>query len=169
MRPATVLLLCALSGSLLLGQHSASGHLRVNAQIEGSISVVFTASSAPSIQASGTTSATFSVPTIGGSFSTASAPIAAGDTTFLISSPFEIQVIRANLPSASYTLRSWLGIPDLVHSWTIDGVEISTGGGQMISSAEPYGAPNPHRLTVSGAANALGNLVNAIVFQVIAN
>jgi hypothetical protein len=167
---AILILLAATSpATLLFGQHSASGNLRVNVQIEGSLSVVFTAGPAQLVQAIGTTSATFTVPTVGGSFSQNSVPIAAGDTTFLISSPFEIQVVRANLPSGTYTLRSWLSIPDPVHSWMIDRVEISKGGNEVISDHEIYGAPNPHTLTVSGAANALENLTNAITFQVVAN
>ena len=168
-RAILILLAATASATLLFGQHSASGSLRVNVQIEGSLSVVFTAGPAQVIHATGTTSTTFTVPTVGGSFSQNSVPIAAGDTTFLISSPFEIQVVQANLPSGTYTLRSWLNTPDPVHSWMIDAVEISKGGNEVISGHELYGAPNPHTLTVSGAANALQNLSNAITFQVVAN
>lgn len=168
-RAIPILLAATSPAALLFAQHSASGNLRVNIQIEGSLSVVFTAGPAQVINATGTTSTTFTVPTVGGSFSQNSTPIAAGDTTFLISSPFQIQVVRANLPSGTYTLRSWLNTPDPVHSWMIDGVEISTGSNEVISGHESYGAPNAHTLTVSGAANALQNLTNAITFQVVAN
>jgi hypothetical protein len=98
-----------------------------------------------------------------------STPIAAGDTTFLISSPFGIEVIPANLQSATYTLRSWLNLPDLAHSWIIDGIEISKGDNRVISRHEFYGAPNPHTLAVSGDARALERLTNAVTFQVVAN
>jgi len=154
--------------TLVFGQRTASGRLRVNATIEGSISVVFTASN-QTVHTSGSTSATFIVPTLGGSFSLSAAPIASGDSTFLISSPFEIQVTRANLPSASYTLRSWLRSPDTIHSWAIDEIDISGGNGHLISLSEPYGVSNAHRLTVAGPATALGSLTNAITFQVVAN
>jgi len=166
MRATLVFLFAA---ALAFGQRTASGRLRVNAEIEGSISVVFTAPQAQTVQTNGTTSATFTVPTMGGSFSRNATPVMAGDGSFLISSPFEIQVVKANLPSASYTLRSWLNRPDPVHSWLIDSVEIGKGGMQVISMHEFYGSPNPHTLKVSGAATSLENLTNAITFQVVAN
>ncbi|HML17077.1 MAG TPA: hypothetical protein VK419_08625 [Bryobacteraceae bacterium] len=169
MRAILIVFLATCSAAVVLGQRSATGTLRVSAQIDGSLSVVFTASSGPTVYATGRNSTTFTVPTVGGSFSMNSAPIAAGDTTFLISSPFEIEVTRANLLSGSYTLRSWLNSPDPVHSWLIDSAEISKGGNQVISSHEFYGVPNQHTLTVSGAASALQNLTNAITFQVVAN
>jgi hypothetical protein len=164
-----ILAVTMVSAGLACAQHTAAGKLRVIAQIEGSMSVVFTEPSGQTVRATGTSSATFTVPAIGGSFSAHAAPVTAGDASFSISSPFEIQVIAANLPSMSYTLRSRLQIADPVHSWTIDGVEISTGAVQVISTREPYGMPNPHSLTVGGPTTALNNLNNSITFQVIAN
>jgi hypothetical protein len=169
MRVILFVLFAASSPALLLAQRPSAGTLRVSAQIEGSMSVVFTAGSALAVRASGAGSATFTVPTIGGSFSMSAAPIAAGDTSFMISSPFEIQVTKANLLSASYTLRSWIQTPDPMHSWKIDGIEISKGRNQVISDHEPYTLPNSHALVVSGHVDALQNLTNAVTFQVIAN
>jgi hypothetical protein len=170
MRAILTFIVATLSSTLLSAQHrTATGTLRVTAQVEGSLSVVFTAAPAQVIHATGRNSATFAVPTVGGSFSMNSAPIASGDTSFLISSPFEIQVVRANLLSGSYTLKSWLNFPDPAHSWTIDSVEISRGGNQVISNHEAYGLSNPHTLVVGGAVTALENLTNSVTFQVVAN
>jgi hypothetical protein len=148
---------------------TASGQIRVTAQVQGSISVRFTAGSAGPITASGGTSAYFTVPVFGASFSPASTPVASGDSTFLISSPFEIEVIKANLPSSSYSLRARLATPDSAHSWRIDGVEISNGRDEIIATHEFYDVPDAHALVVSGSASAPLFPANEITFQVTAN
>ena len=122
------------------------------------------------ITAVGGHSASFTVPTFGGSFSRNSTPVAAGDSSFLISSPFSIRVIKANLLSAGYTLKAALSIPDPVHTWAIDAVDISTGTPQTVASNEFYGTEMRHTLVVSGPASGSQQaLTNAINFQVIAN
>lgn len=148
---------------------TASGQIRVTAQIQGSISVRFTAGSAGPITASGGTTTSFIVPVFGASFSPTSTPIDSADSTFLISSPFEIQVIKANLPSSSYSLRARLATPDSSHSWKIDGVEVSNGRDQIIATHEFYDVPDAHALVVSGSASAPLLPANEIAFQVTAN
>lgn len=148
--------------------HSASGRLRVNAQIQGSIRVTFTADAIEPITASGARAAYFTVPVFGGSFSPDSTPVASGDSTFLIYSPFAIEVTAANLASASYTLNARLATADSSHSWTIDGAEISSGRQQTISTHDFYNVPNGHALVVSGPA-VLPLITNQIGFQVTAN
>src|ERR1044072_3588600 len=88
----------------LCAQPAAHGTLRISGHIEGSLVVVFVPQGAPAAESKGSNSASFSVPTIGGSFSHRPAAVAAGDTSFLISEPFTITVHKANLASATYTL-----------------------------------------------------------------
>jgi hypothetical protein len=169
MRAFSIFLVTIFSSVSICAQHSATGRLRIYAEIEGSLSVVFTAAPAAPIHVTGSNMATFTVPTIGGSFSMNSAPITLADKTFLISSPFEIQVTAANLQSGSYSLKSRLNNSDPAHSWIIDGAELAGGGTQVISDHEAYGVPNAHTLTVSGTASAIQSLNNSITFQVVAN
>jgi len=155
----------------VFAQRTANASLRVTAQIQGSISIEFSAGSdhQPMV-ASGSGSASFTVPTFGGTFSAQSNPIAAGDSTLLISSPFAIRVIKANLSSASYTLKADLTTPDAAHTWIIDGVDISGGREHLIAGNEFYATSNPHTLVVSGPApGSQQRLANAIRFLVVAN
>jgi hypothetical protein len=168
--PAVFLLLIS-SLSNVFGQRTAHASLRVTVQIEGSISIEFSssASEAP-ITASGSGAVSFLVPTFGGSFSPQSNTVAAGDTTLLISSPFAVRVLKANLLSSTYTLKAKLSSRDISRSWLVDGMDISGGAEKMITSGEFYGTVNPHTLVVSGPADGLRQqLPNAIRFLVIAN
>jgi len=154
----------------LSAQPVARGRLQVTAHIEGSIAVVFTADSNVRKVAYGSGSASFIVPVFGGSFSQGSSSVAVGDTSFLISSPFGIKVLKANLASASYTLKATLGTPDRSHVWKIDAVDISAGSEQMIAPAEFYDTTNPHALVVSGpASEPTQSLANEIRFLVVVN
>jgi len=166
--PAIFLLLIS-SLSNVFAQRSAQASLRVTAQVEGSISIEFTssASQAP-ITASGSGAVSFVVPTFGGSFSPQSNTVAAGDTTLLISSPFAVRVLRANLRSSTYTLKAKLSSPDVSRNWLIDGMDISTGAEKTIAPGEFYDTMNPHTLVVSGQVDGQ-QLPNAIRFLVIAN
>ncbi len=97
-------------------------------------------------------------------------PAAVGDASFLISTPFTICVIKANLMSTSYALKAKLGMPDASHAWLIDGVDISSGNQQTIDLSEFYGVDIPHRMVVSGPPWRPGQpLINGINFQVTAN
>jgi hypothetical protein len=78
-------------------------------------------------------------------------------------------VTKANLPSASYSLKARLATPDSSHSWMIDGAEISNGRDQIIATHQFYDVPNGHALVVSGSASAPLSVANAINFQVTAN
>jgi hypothetical protein len=177
MKEIPVCLLClAASVEILCAQPSAqpraAGTLHVTAMIEGSLSIVFTADSLPEpIKAAGRGAASFTAPIFGGTFSRGSQSLAAGDTTFLISSPFSVRVDKANLLSAGYTLKAALSVPDRLHTWRIDGVDISSQGpARAVASGEPYGVETRHALVVSGTASEpRQSLTNAINFQVVAN
>jgi hypothetical protein len=155
----------------VFAQRTGHASLRVTAQVQGSISIEFSAGSDRQMMVTSDSGpASFTVPTFGGSFSPNSNPIAGGAPSFLISSPFAIRVIKANLSSSSYSLKADLATPDVVHSWIIDGVDVSSGREHLITANEVYGTSNPHTLVVSGPAPvAQERLVNAIRFLVVAN
>src|SRR5438477_4945335 len=134
-----IMLVLAASGKHLFAQRTAYGSLHVTAQIEGSISIEFTTdSNREPILASGSSSVSFSVPTFAGSFSRGSLPVGAGETSFLISSPFAIRVVKANLLSGGYSLRASLNIPDAARTWTIDGIDIGRLPERVIAPSEFY-------------------------------
>ena len=167
--PVFLLALPAFLAADLPAQHSAHGILRVSAQIQGSISVVFAAESMAPVRVTGSTTASFSVPTIGGSFSGRSPAIAAGDTSFRLSEPFVITVHQANLQSASYTLNASLAVVDGTRVWKIDGVVLGAGRERPVALGEFYGAANVHALVVSGPSAGPTDLGNAINFLIFAN
>lgn len=166
---ARIALILAAALPAAFAQQTAHGTLKVTGQVEGSIMVEFTAGSITRTVASGTTGASFTVPTYGGLFSQGSSPVAAADGNFLISSPFAIRVRKANLASASYTLKATLMTPDQSHQWKIDGVSISSGSEQVIAGHESYDTNSAHTLVVSGSADAPGSLANNIRFEIINN
>jgi hypothetical protein len=167
--PVLLLALLAVCAAGLPAQRAASGTLHVTAQIEGSMSVVFAAESMAPVRATGSTSASFSVPTVGGSFSGRSPAAADGESSFLVSEPFAITVHKANLDSSSYTLNASLATPDAARIWKIDGVALRTGIERPVAIGEFYGSANAHALVVSGPAAGPVNFGNAINFLIVAN
>lgn len=144
-------------------QRSAPGALRVTVQVQGSMSIEFSADTAGPLEVM-RGSASFIVPTVSGSFRPSSA--VPGDTDLLISSPFAIRVNKANLASATYMLKASLATADPLQRWRIDGIGISAGSETIIAPAELYGVSNAHALVVSGLPVPAAN---AIHFSVIAN
>jgi hypothetical protein len=161
------ILLAAVAGNLA-AQPASHGVLRISGHVEGSLIVVFAPQSAPAVETSGASTASFSVTTIGGSFSHRPAAVAPGETSFLVSEPFSITVRKANLLSATYTLKAALAVPDPQHAWKVDNTLLTGAQMRTLAAAEPYGIPAAHNLTVSGPAGAM-NFVNAINFQITAN
>jgi hypothetical protein len=169
-RTTISLLLLTTALSPVFAQRTERGSLHVTATVEGSIRVVFKA--IPDIEriVTGTTSASFSMPTLGGAFTTNPTMSPAPGGGVLISSPFEITVIKANLMSASYALKARLVTPDLSRSWTVDGIDISNGRQRELSSSQTYGEPMTHSLLVRSAAETTEKIgLNQIDFQVIVN
>src|SRR5579862_4387652 len=121
-RTAIFLLLLTAAGSPLFAQRTDRGSLHVTARIEGSIRVVFKAGPDVERTVTGSSAASFNMPTFGGSFTQNPTMTPAPEGGVLISSPFEITVTKANLLSASYTLKARLTTPDYSHSWAIDGI-----------------------------------------------
>lgn len=160
----------ALAGAQAFAQTTAHASLCVIGQVEGSMSIEFTVGATTRNAATGSHSASFTIPVFGGSFSQGTSPVAGGDTDFLISSPFGITVLKANLPSSSYTLRASLTVPDRIHVWKIDRVDISAGSDQVITTSESYATNNPHTLAVSGnSSDPQQSLGRDLRFTVIAN
>ena len=165
------LLLVAAPGEVLQAQHAARGTVGVSAHIEGSINVVFsTDSGLPASNYSGSNFAAFSVPVTDGTFLRRSTAADPGDSSFLIVTPFQIRVVKANVASPTYTLTAGLRERDAAHTWEIDGTNLSDGAIHTIVSAEPYGTGRPHALRVGGSGpEAAQPFLNAIFFQVIVN
>jgi hypothetical protein len=148
-------------------QSTTRGSLTVTGNVEGSISVEFSAGSTTRNLGHGTGAASFTVPTFGGLFTPGSSAITAGNASFLVSSPFGITVLKANLASTSYTLKASLATPDRSHAWKIDGVDISAGSEEVLAGGEFFDINNSHTLVVSGPAPEPLN--RDIRFTVIAN
>jgi hypothetical protein len=166
---AIYLVVAAATVQSLSAQRSAQGSLRVNAQIEGSLSIVFTDSQGARAAGSGSNAAFLTIPVYNGSFSTQSGAPLASDTDFIISTPFSVRVTKANLMSANYSLKARLSASDRAHSWRIDGLDISSGDEYTIATSEPYGIENPHTMVVSGRVLPGQLLFNALNVQVTAN
>ena len=78
-------------------------------------------------------------------------------------------VHKANLQSASYSLRASLAMPDAIRAWKIDSLALATGRDQLIAIEQPYAVANPHTLLVSGRAAGPVNFGNVIHFMIVAN
>lgn len=153
-------------------QDTANGTLTVTATIESSIGMTFENDAAGvTLTGAGTNAATMAFGSIS-AYQTISTPgvtrtVSASD--FTVSSPFGVNVIKANTLSGTYTLAAALGSPDLTNTWKINTTALTTSN-QNLGALYSYGSPVSHTvyLTVPFAATT-GGISKVLNFTATAN
>ena len=131
-------------------QTTTGGSLALAGEVQGSIAILFWQDPAGYQLTEGTSSTAMDIGTVS-AYGTPSGAMANKFTKgmdsdgFHVSSPFQLQVVEANLPSSSgYTLRAQLGDEDDT-VWEVDGQVLSTTPA-LLASAEPYTTKRQHIL-----------------------
>ena len=131
-------------------QTTACGSLALTGQVDGSIGILFWQDSSGYELTQGGSSTTVAIGDVS-AYGTPNGLMAnkftkAMDTDgFHVTTPFQLQVFEANLPSSTgYTLTAQLGDNDDT-TWEIDGHILSTTPA-LISNAEPYTTKRQHIL-----------------------
>jgi len=160
--------------SFAAAQTTASGTLSVTATVNGSISLVFDSDAAGvALSGSGTNAATLAFGTVqafGGTLTTGVTRTTAANS-FTVSSPFDVNVAKANLTSANYTLKAQLNAADTTNTWQVGGVTVTSGAAATITGTGTYNADNQISLalTIPFTTASGTSISNSINFTATAN
>jgi hypothetical protein len=153
---------------------TSSGVLTVSAELASSINLTFaTDTNGVVLTGTGTNAATLDFGTVS-RFSTPITNVtqANGATSFTLSTPFDISVLKSNVTSATYSLTAQLQTVDAVNAWTIDTIAIGTNPtaptSLTVTGAYATNAPHTLVLTVPFSEGA-ATVTNTINFQATAN
>ena len=177
---ATLLLLGVIGAS---AQVTSGGALAVSATVQGSINLVFNSDGSGKALTSGagTSTATLDFGTVSAYGSTCSTTgVLSGGVTctlgsgnFTVSTPFDVQVSKANSASTNYTLTAQLGTTDNANTWKVAGATVVSGSAATITSTGSYGsnASNTLALTIptTGTGSTPGTISNTLNFTATAN
>jgi hypothetical protein len=163
-----------LSGAVGVAQQpSGAGSLALTGQVDGSVGLLFWQDSNGYQFTDGSSSSTIDLGDLS-AYGTPNGLLGSKFTKgsdadgFHVSTPFLVQVLKANLSSPTYTLTAQLGDNDDT-VWEIDGVFLSTTPA-LLSNAEPYAIKRQHILYAKFPfSKAPGALSDAITFTVTAN
>jgi hypothetical protein len=147
---------------------TATGTLGVTATVASSIKMVFnTDASGVTLGGTGTNAATLAFGTVSayGTIATPNVTRTATATTFTVSSPFDVDVIKANSASANYTLTAELAATDAVNSWTVGGVAVNGTTAATITATGAYTTNVPFVLALTvpftvADATVISNTIN---------
>lgn len=131
-------------------QPAAGGSLAVSGEVQGSIAILFWQDPDGYQLSEGTSGTTVAIGDVS-AYGTPNGVMANRFTKamdsdgFHVSTPFQLQVLEANLPSSSgYTLKAQLGDDDDT-VWEVDG-NILSSTPALLASAEPYTTKRQHIL-----------------------
>jgi hypothetical protein len=153
---------------------TSSGTLTVTATVQSSISLTFiTDANGVALTGSGTNVATLNF----GSVSQFTSPPpkvteTIGATSFTVSTPFDVSVIKSNLTSANYALTAEVQTADAVNTWMIDTFPLTTvpAAATSLTVTGVYGASVLHTLFLTIPFNAGAETIsNSINFVATAN
>lgn len=155
-------------------QTTAGGSLALSGEVQGSIAIVFWQDPAGYQLSEGASSTTVAIGEIS-AYGTSNGALANRFTKamdsdgFHVSTPFQLQVVEANLPASSgYTLHAQLGDDDDT-VWEVDGQVLSTTPA-LLASAEPYTTKRQHVLYAKFPfAKTATSLNDTITFTASAN
>lgn len=174
---AAVILMSA-SSALSAQTVTSSGTFTVTATIDPSISLSFASDTSGLALASGngTNTATLAFGHVAAYGYTAPTGVtqsvngtAGNATSFNISTPFDVLVMKANSTSSSYTLTAALNSADTTNTWTIDSKTV-TSDPTSITSSGTYDSAASHTLQVTiPFTNTTGSISNAVNFVATAN
>lgn len=160
--------------SFAAAQTTASGTLSVTATVNGSISLVFNTDTAGvALTGSGSNAATLAFGTVqafGGTLTTG-VTRTVGTGNFTVSSPFDVNVAKANLTSANYTLKAQLNAADATNTWQVQGVTVTSGAAATVTGTGTYDTDNQLTLalTIPFTTASGTSISNSINFTATAN
>jgi len=172
LRATTVAAATLMLPAFATAQDTSSGTLTVTATVESSIGLTFENDAAGvSMSGAGTNAATMALGAIS-AYNTISTPgvtRALGASSFTVSSPFGVKVVKANSASANYSLSAALASADSTNTWTINSTALTTTS-QSLGSSYSYGSAVAHtmKLTVPFTAST-GAISKVLNFTAIAN
>ena len=158
--------------ALAAAQDTATGTLTVTATVESSIALTFENDAAGvALTGAGSSAATMALGTISAyeTIATTGVTRTTTATDFTVSSPFGVQVVKANSNSATYTLAAALSSADSTNTWKINAITL-TPVLQNLGTTYSYGSPVAHTmyLTVPVTASA-GAISKALEFTATSN
>ena len=153
-------------------QDTSTGTLTVTATVESSIALTFENDAAGvAMTGAGTNAATLAMGTVS-AYNTISTPgvtrtVAA--STFTVSSPFGVKVVKANTASGSYRLAAALASADATNTWTVNSTALTTTN-QELGNAYTYGAPVAHTVSLTVPfSSSTGSVSKVLNFLATAN
>jgi hypothetical protein len=149
---------------------TSSGTLTVTATVQSSISLTFsTNTNGVALTGSGTSTATLNFGNVSQFVSPpprVTETIAA--TSFTVSTPFDVTVVKSNVTSANYTLTAEVQTADAVNTWMIDTfpLTIVPAAATSLTVTGVYGTNVIHTLYLtipfSAGATAISNSINFV-------
>jgi hypothetical protein len=148
---------------------TATGTLGVTATVASSIKMVFNTDAAGvALGGAGTNAATLAFGTVSayGTIATPNVTRTATATTFTVSSPFDVNVIKANSSSTNYTLTAALASADAVNTWLIGSTTLTTTA-QQLTATGAYTTNVPYTLALTipftvADATVISNTINFV-------
>ncbi len=153
---------------VLAASGTATGTLGVTATVAASIKMVFnTDASGVTLGGAGTHAATLAFGTVSayGTIATPNVTRTATATTFTVSSPFDVNVTKANSASSNYTLTAQLAAADAVNTWTVGGTAVTSASAASITTTGAYATNVPFVLALTvpftvADATVISNTIN---------
>jgi hypothetical protein len=146
-------------------QDTSTGTLTVTATIESSIGLTFENDTAGvALTGAGTNAATMAL----GAISAYNTIAATGVTrtvaasSFTVSSPFAVKVVKANTSSATYRLAAALGSADSTNTWRINAIALTTANADL-GATYAYGLPVSHTMYLTVPFTASTGAVSKIL------
>jgi hypothetical protein len=170
---ATIFVAGVLLLPLLSSAQSASGTLAVTATLQSSISMVFNSNAGGvTLGGAGTNAATLNFGNIS-AYGTLAANVSrtVGASSFTVSTPFNVEVDKANSSSANYSLTAQLASADAVNTWALNGTGITNASATAVATTGTYGGTGTAytlALTVP-TSNTAASISNTIDFVATAN
>jgi hypothetical protein len=149
---------------------TSSATLTIMAQVQSSISLVFTTdTNGVVLTGSGTNVATLNFGSVSQFISPPSKVTETiGATSFTVSTPFDIRVDKSNVTSANYALTAEVQTADSVNTWMIDTfpLTIVPAAATSLTVTGVYGTDVVHRLFLtipfSAGASVISNSINFV-------
>ncbi len=160
--------------SFAAAQVTSNGTLAVTATVNGTINLTFnSATGGVALGASGTNAASLDFGTVqafGGTLKTG-VTLTPGTGNFTVSSPFNVNVAKANVTSANYTLKAQLATADTTNTWVVGNVTVTSGGLATITATGTYDTDNQFTLalTIPTGTTFANPITNTISFTAQAN
>ena len=165
--------LLALGVSVMHATQPANGSLALTGEVDGSLSLLFWQDPAGYQFVDGISNITVGIGDIS-AYGTPDGLMANKFTKtmdsdgFHVTTPFQLQVVQANLSSDNYRLMANLGDDDDT-VWEVDGVTLSTTPA-LLGAAEPYTTKRPHILYAKFPfSKTATSLTDTITFVATAN